>query len=79
MGKPTTAERLAYIILTGANLIEVKERIGHGRFIAWVQSECPFSYRSAHRYMRIASLFSKSDTVADLAGTGTERSNNHER
>lgn len=68
-----TKERFAEIILTGTYLNEVKERLDHGQFIAWVESECPFSYRTAHRYMVIARYFSKSDTVSDL--TTTRRSN----
>jgi hypothetical protein len=63
------ADRFAEILLIGTDLIEVKQRLGHGRFIAWVEAECPFSYRTAHRYMAVARLFLKSDSVADLATT----------
>jgi hypothetical protein len=70
LARPTSAME---IIAAGGLLIGIKAELGHGEFIRWVEAECPFSYRTAHRYMRIARLFMKSDTVADLGHE--ERSN----
>jgi hypothetical protein len=57
------------IVVMGAFLCRIKADLGHGKFIEWVKAECPFSYRTAHRYMRAYRVFcalTKPDTVADL-------------
>jgi hypothetical protein len=58
------------MVIMGEFLCEIKAQLGHGNFIRWVEAECPFSYRTAHRYMRAARgyrrLFPKTDTVSDL-------------
>lgn len=41
-------------IATGHDLIEMKERLGHGYFGAWLEAEFGFSDRTAERYMAIA-------------------------
>jgi Protein of unknown function (DUF3102) len=69
--RPTTLD----IVAMGGYLCGVKENLGHGKFIAWVKAECPFSYRTAHRYMRAYRGFcilTKSDTMADLKTTEGE-------
>jgi hypothetical protein len=63
--RPTVQE----ILMMGGLLLALKDQVGHGKFIEWVKAECPFSYRTAHRYMSVARLFMKSDTVADLTAT----------
>jgi len=41
--------------------------LGHGRFTGWIESEFPFSVRTAQRYLAIAQLAKgKSDTVSLL-------------
>lgn len=55
------------IIDIGRDLLEVKARLPHGQFGAWLQAEFGLSERSARRFMRAAQLYGgKSDTVADL-------------
>jgi hypothetical protein len=49
-----TAETMIKI---GQNLQAVKQRIGHGRFMAWVQAEFDMSYHTALNCMRIAERF----------------------
>jgi hypothetical protein len=44
-------------VRVGQILREVKERLGHGRFQAWVASALPFSYPTAVRMMQVAEQF----------------------
>lgn len=56
--------RTAYdAIEIGQKLIEIKLRLGHGRFIDWLGAEFDWSERTAQNYMRVADKFA---TVADL-------------
>jgi len=54
-------------IATGHDLIDMKDRLGHGRFGAWLTAEFGLSARSAERYMA-AARFDRAnyDTVSDL-------------
>jgi Protein of unknown function (DUF3102) len=45
------------VIDIGHNLQAVKERIGHGHFMAWVKSEFGMTHMSAVRFMRVAEQF----------------------
>jgi len=45
------------IIAIGHDLIEVKERLGHGQFIPWLQSEFGMSRQTAHDFIRVAERF----------------------
>lgn len=45
------------IVNIGLNLIAVKERLGHGLFMTWVQTEFGFSRQSAQNYMNVARRF----------------------
>jgi len=53
------------IVEIGRDLLLVKERVGHGGFIRWIEAEFGMSDRSANRFMQVATRF-KSATVADL-------------
>ena len=58
------------ILAIGRDLLMVKERLGHGQFLAWLKIEFATSERSAQNYMRAAEEFGgKSATVADLPPT----------
>ncbi|MDD3827414.1 MAG: DNA N-6-adenine-methyltransferase [Anaerolineae bacterium] len=54
------------LIEIGQKLVEVKVRLGHGLFGAWLHAEFEWSERTAQRYMSVAQAF-KSDTVSVLA------------
>ena len=55
------------IVWIGRDLTAVKQMLGHGQFVRWVESECGFSARTAQNYMRVAEfLEGKSATVALL-------------
>lgn len=43
------------ILAIGNKLIEVKQSLGHGYFLAWVEKEFGWSERYAQKYMKIAS------------------------
>jgi hypothetical protein len=38
----------------GELLLKVKARLPHGRFLPWVEGNCPFSQRTGTNYMRVA-------------------------
>lgn len=55
---------------TGRDLLEIKERLGHGHFGKWLKAEFDWTERTAERYMQAAERFAdKSDTVSDLPPT----------
>lgn len=53
------------IIEIGEKLIEVKERLEHGRFESWVKTEFEWALRTANRFISVAKNF-KSANLADL-------------
>lgn len=55
------------IIQIGEHLVEVKNKLQHGQFSDWVQSECRFTLRTAENYIRAAAFAKgKNETVALL-------------
>ncbi len=51
----------------GQKLIEVKKRLGHGRFLDWLSAEFAWTERTAQRFMSVAEKFgSQSDMMSDL-------------
>jgi soluble cytochrome b562 len=50
----------------GGILCEVKEKIGHGGFLPWIEKHCGINERSCRRYMEIYQYKSKTDRVSDL-------------
>ena len=58
------------IIGIGADLIDVKSRLGHGRFSSWLATEFDWDERTARRFMSVAEAFrDKSAIVSDLLPT----------
>lgn len=53
-------------IRIGGLLIDQKETLPHGEFLAWVERELPFNERTAQRYMLVFRHKSKCDTLSDL-------------
>lgn len=54
-------------IATGHDLIEMKERLGHGQFGAWLEAKFGLSDRTAERYMAVARFdAANSDIVSEL-------------
>lgn len=53
------------IVEAGLRLNEVKEILGHGRFLAWVETCCDLDQRMARHYMKVADQF-KSENFSDL-------------
>ena len=59
--------QIAAIIETGRDLLAIKERLGHGWFLAWLQAEFAWAERTARNYMLAAQQFpDKSAIIADL-------------
>lgn len=40
----------------GKKLLEIKDRLDHGQFVNWVETECALSIRTAQRAMQVAEL-----------------------
>jgi hypothetical protein len=53
------------VIKIGSLLLEVKAKLGHGKWLPWLEKEFSMSERSANRYMKDFE-FAKSVNVADL-------------
>lgn len=53
------------IIEIGQKLIDVKERLGHGKFGLWLRLEFEWTDRTARQFMRVAEAF-KSENFSDL-------------
>ncbi len=51
------------IIEIGQKLIEVKKRLGHGRFLNWLSAEFNWSIQTAKRFMNVASAFENQQIV----------------
>ena len=49
-----TAEDITAI---GRKLIEVKARLGHGQFLAWLEAEFGWHRDTANKFMHVASAF----------------------
>ena len=63
-----TSRMVRDIIETGQDLIEVKKRIGHGKFLKWMDAEFKMTERTAQRFMAVAEKFgAKYDIVSDLS------------
>lgn len=55
------------IVEIGQKLIEVKERLGHGSFLDWLEAEFGWNRRTAHRFMSVAEQFGgKCDKLSHL-------------
>lgn len=55
------------IIEIGRDLLAVKDRIGHGNFLAWLDAEFSMAERTARKFMEVAKVYgSKSAQYADL-------------
>ena len=63
------ARTVADIIEIGGDLTLAKERLGHGHFLAWIDTEFGMSDQTARNFMNVATRFSKSKTVLDLPMT----------
>lgn len=55
------------IIEIGRRLIEVKARLGHGQFGAWLATEFEWSQDTATRFMNVAARFSNIPQIAEFA------------
>ncbi len=59
-----------HVLAIGRNLQEVKDRLPHGQFLAWLQAEFGMSERHARNFMHVAARFeNKAEIIADLSLT----------
>lgn len=57
------------IVEVGQKLIEVKEKLGHGRFLDWLEAEFEWTHETARRFMTVAQQFGQSPHVVEFALT----------
>ena len=55
------------IIDIGRKLIEVKQRLGHGQFGAWLEAEFAWTDRTAQRFMQVAERFGENRHIVEFA------------
>ncbi len=55
------------IIEIGQRLISVKEKLGHGCFLDWIEAEFEWSYPTAARFIQVANYFSKNYQIDKFA------------
>lgn len=55
------------IIEIGQKLVGVKQKLGHGRFLDWIEAEFEWSYPTAARFIQVANCFSKEDQIDKFA------------
>jgi hypothetical protein len=51
------------IIEIGRELTAVKERIGHGNFQSWIESEFSWSLKTAERFMQVTDYFTTDEKI----------------
>ncbi len=59
------------VIATGYDLKEMKEKLGHGRFGAWLAAEFAMTPRTAERYMATARFDAANSDIMSLLPPGT--------
>jgi Protein of unknown function (DUF3102) len=66
--KGATATMIQAIFETGRDLMAVKQRLEHGNFCKWVETECGFTIRTAQNYIKVACAFTeaKCETISHL-------------
>lgn len=57
------------IIEIGRRLIEAKENLQHGEFTEWLKQKVDISHRTANNFMKVATTFSNSQSLANLGST----------
>lgn len=57
------------IIEIGKRLIKVKENLQHGEFSEWLKERVDISHRTANNFMKVATTFSNSQSIANLGST----------
>lgn len=53
------------IVEIGQKLVNVKEKLGHGRFGSWLEAEFDWSIQTAKRFMNVAAVF-QNQQIADF-------------
>lgn len=66
MLKDQTAQNFIEI---GKRLIKAKENLQHGEFTEWLKEKVDISHRTANNFMKVATTFSDSQSLANLGST----------
>jgi hypothetical protein len=62
-----TRHGLEHAIAAGLLLLEAKELVGHGEWLAWLQANCRLGQRQAQTYMRLARNRHRLEAVENAA------------
>ena len=62
----------AALIDVGRDLIAIKDRVEHGKFVEWVENECLINIRTAQRMMAAVELITTNDKLSYLPRTTLE-------
>ena len=57
------------IVEVGQKLVEVKQKLGHGRFLDWLEAEFEWTHETARRFMTVAQQFGQSPHIVEFAPT----------
>jgi hypothetical protein len=60
----------AAVVEVGRDLLDIKKRVEHGQFQAWVETECQINIRTAQRAMAAAAVVEKNDKLSYLPSDG---------
>ncbi len=52
------------VIEAGRIFLDIKTKLDHGQFLAWAEAACAMSARTLQRYMQVAEMAQKYDTVS---------------
>lgn len=64
------ADWLCEISLQGQRLLQIKEIVGHGKWMEWLSANCPLVTQSkANRYMRVAANYARVRNLGGEAGS----------
>lgn len=59
------------ILTTGAELLDIKEKLGHGKFGKWLNFHFGWRERTAQNYMNAATAFASSPKIIDMLPAST--------
>lgn len=63
-------DALGCAIRCGELLQQVKDQVGHGKWLPWLEANCEFSERTAQVYLKLAAEQQKIAATADLTISG---------
>jgi hypothetical protein len=63
LAKSHADQTIKHAVRCGELLLQQKDRLPHGQFMAWIAQNCEFSGRSARNYMKVAENFNNGSAL----------------